>query len=289
MFFSKLAAGCIAAAISAAAISSDTNQAVSDEAPRLAALRTVFPRMQVSIDQGKRIDNSGPGWPDALAREAVYRVVGKATNEAERFASEDLPTDRFSETRQVRFQLFRWPTEDDAGFLVALQYDFLDVKPALGCPSIGLLVHVVKNAAGWTVHDKYLLETGHHSSLQRVELSDLTGHDANELVIESNFGGAGTAGSTLQVFDLSHGRFDEVFSTDSRLQAFDEDWYTQVLDLRRTRENHSQRLCSLKTTLFENGKAFKPPRVSHPCFNRGLSIDDAQYAADRNRMLAPLR
>ena len=91
------------------------------------------------------------------------------------------------------------------------------------------------------------------------------------------------------MFDLSHGRFEEVLNTDSRLQYFDQDSFTQVLDLRRTMRNHGQRFCFLTTTLFENGKAFKPPRITHPCFRRGESVEDIHDAEDRNRMLAPLQ
>jgi hypothetical protein len=234
-------AGGIACALCVWAIASDAGSPVSDESLRLTALRAVFPGMQVLVDRGRKIDNSGPGWPDALAREVVYRVVGKAMNDAERGASEDLRSRTFSSTRQVRFKLFRWPNENEAGLLAVLQYDFSGANPALGCLSIGRLVHLVRNAAYWRRGDEYLLNTSHHSSLERIELPDLTGHGASELVIESDFGGAGTAGSTLQVFDLSHGRFEEVLNTDSRLQYFDQDSFTQVLDLRRTMRNHGQR------------------------------------------------
>lgn len=196
----------------------DTGQPVSDEGLRLAALRAIFPGMLVSLDRSKRIDDSWPEkpnagelyFPDALAGESVYAVTGHAMNEAESEASKDIITGKVSNTRQLRFQLFRWPKENDTGLLAVLQYDFPGASPAMSCPSVGLLVHLKKNTADWAVEERYLLETVHHHSLQGIRLLDLTGEGADELVIESNSGGAGTAGSDLLVFDLSKGRLDEV-------------------------------------------------------------------------------
>jgi hypothetical protein len=100
--------------------------------------------------------------------------------------------------------------------------------------------------------------------------------------------GAGTVGSDLLVFDLSEGRLDEVLNTESRLQYMTDDWDTQTLDLSRTRENHGQRFCFSKMTLFEEGKAFRPPRVTRPCYKRGDGVDSAEVR-DRNKMLTPPR
>jgi hypothetical protein len=252
--------------------------------------------MEASVDRGKRINNSWPehpsqrerSYPDALADENVYRVVGKATNAAERTASQDLSTGRFSDARHVRLRLFQWPGESGSGLLAVLQYDFPGVNPAGSCWSIGLLVRLVKNAATWEPRDKYLLDTVHHSSLQRIELLDLAGNGGNELVIESNFGGAGTVGSGLQVFDLSHGRIEEVLHENSRLEYMEEEGYSQVLDIERTRQDHAQRFCVTKTALFEKGEWFNPPRISHPCYKRGDGIDQDEVNLCKE-MLAPLR
>jgi hypothetical protein len=234
----------------------DTGQPVSDEALRLVALRAIFTGMQVSIEPGKRIDDSGPKKPkpgemfvpDAFANENVYRVVGAAKNEAEKWASEDIATQKLSNTRQVRFRLFHWPKEGDAGLLAVLQYDFLGASPAMSCPSIGLLVHLARNAANWDVREQYLLDTTHHFSLQRAELLDLTGEGADELVVESDSGGAGTFLTTLHVFALGGGRFEEELDTLSRLQYMERDNYTQVLDVNRTRQHRGVEFC-----FFENG------------------------------------
>lgn len=274
----------------------DTSQPVSDEALRLAALRSIFPGMLVSPDRSKRIDDSWPEepnagglyFPDALAGESVYAVTGSAINEAESEASKNIITGKFSNTRQLRFKLFRWPKENDAGLLAVLQYDFPDASPAMSCPSIGLLVHLIRNAEDWVVKEQYLLETVHHHSLQGIRLLDLTGERADDLIIESNAGGAGTVVSDLLIFDLSKGRLDEVLNTESRMQHMTDDWYTQTLDLSRTRESHGQRFCFSETTLFEAGKAFRPPRVTRPCYKRGDGVDSAEVR-DRNKMLTPAR
>jgi hypothetical protein len=276
----------------AAAMGSDTCQPVSHEALRLAALRAVFPGMQVLLDRNKRIDNSWPKkpeagelyFPDALAAESVYAVIGPPMNEAENTASENMITEKFSNTRQLRFRLFRWPRENDAGLLAVLQYDFRDASPAGACPSIGLLVHLVRHGANWAVKEQYLLETVHHHSLQSIRLLDLTGKGADELVVESSVGGAGTSASGLQVFDLSQGRLDAVLDTPSRMQYMTDDWYTQTLDLNRTRENHGQRFCFSKAIFFEHGEALRPPRVTRPCYERGDGVEPI-WATERNKKL----
>jgi len=286
---------CVAVMLSSTAAHSQTAQPISDEALRVAALRAIFPGKQISINVGNKIEDSWPKqqeprrpfFPDALAGESVYSVIGEATNEAERTASENLQTGRFSKTRQVRIKLFHWPNARSRALLAVIQYDFAGANPALSCPSIGLLVQLVRNAGNWEWHNQYLLETTHHSSIQRIELVDLVGAGTDELVIESSYGGAGTAGSSLQVFDLSQGRFDELLDTNSRLEYQDLEGYTQVLDVERTVHNRGQLFCVLKSTLFENGKWFDPPRVSRPCYKRGEGVDSRKVRG-RNAILAPL-
>ena len=210
-------------------------------------------------------------------------------NKVETWASDDvINPGRFSSARQVRFKLFRWPTENTDGLLAVLQYDFAGANPAMSCPSIGLLVHLVRNAAGWVPRDEYLLETVHHHSIHRIEMLDLTGDGVDELVVESDFGGAGVWGNIVQVFDLSHGHFQELLNIDSVLEDSDQEGFMQVLDVGRTLQSHGKRFCFSTTTLFEKGKWFKPPRVSHPCYKRGYLIETG--ASETNsEMLAPVR
>ena len=117
---------------------------------------------------------------------------------------------------------------------------------------------------------------------------DLTGDGIHELVIESNFGGAGTYVVSLQIFDLSRGRFDELLNTISRLLRMTDDDYAQVLDIGRTLQSRGKRFCTVKTTLFEDGKWFSPPRVTRPCYKRGDGIDPKEVKL-LNEMLTPLR
>lgn len=289
---------CVAASVCRGADA--ISQPVADETLRLLALQTIFPETQIVTEQGMRINLTWPEkpkpdelfFPDIFADKTVYSVVGRPANEAEKEAAEDVANGRMSRTRAVRLRLFRWPHEDGSGMLAVVQYNFLGVSPAMSSLSVGRLVHLRRNAGKWDVGDQYLLETQHHHSLQRCELLDLTGHGADDLVIESDSGGAGEYDSSLQIFDLSHGGFEELVDTASRLdyrvEVDGQDKYTQVLDIGRSRQTQGQQFCVTKTTMFENGKPFDPPRVTHPCYKRGDGID-AKDASFRKNMLAPLR
>jgi len=270
-------------------------QPVVDEALRVAALQIIFPDTQISITSRKKPlpvahetpTRDGIRYPDAFALESVYQVVGKPINPIEATASEDVASRTISNTRRVQLKLFRWPTGTSAGFLAVLQYDFSGVNPALCCASIGRLAHVVKGATRWELREDYLLRTSRHFGLQRIELLDLTGDGVDELVIESDFGAPGTSGSSLQVFDLSHGRLEELLNTNSRLEYETEEGYTQALDISRTLQTHGQQFCVIKTTLFEKDHWFSRPRVTSRCYQRGDGVD-AEDSKFRQQMLAPL-
>lgn len=277
------------------------SQPVADEALRLSALQAIFPGTQIVPEQGMRINLSWPEkekpgelfFPDLFADETVYSVVGRPENEAESEAAEDVANGRISRTRAVRLRLFQWPNENDNGMLAVVQYNFLGVNPAMSSLSVGRLVHLTRSAGKWEVGEQYLLEPQHHHSLQRCELLDLTGHGVDDLVIESDSGGAGEIGSSLQVFDLGHGGFEELIDTASRVDDFGDvvdrpDRYAQDLDVGRTRQTKGQQLCVTRTTMIDNGKPLNPPRVTHPCYMRGEGID-AKDAAFRKKMLEPLR
>lgn len=263
-------------------------------------MHAVFPGMQISVEAGIRIDDSGPQerlksvgpyYPDALADEWVYRVSGPAANAAERCASEDFGTPKFSQTRQVRFELFRWPGEAEAGLLAVLQYKFLDANPSPACWSLGLLVHLVSDSGNWQRHDEYLLETQHHGSVQRIELIDLAGSRTPQLVIESGLGGGAALASTLQVFELGKGGFEELVNEFSRLEDFvpgTEAVYTQVLDVPTTLKLRAQRFCVVKTTFMEDDTWLRTPLASHPCYQRGEGIDPEDVKR-RQQMLSRVK
>lgn len=69
--------------------------------------------------------------------------------------------------------------------------------------SIGRLSHLARNARKWEVRNEYLLEPLHHTSVQRIELLDLTGDGMDDLVVESNWGGAATVGDSAEVKSLN--------------------------------------------------------------------------------------
>ncbi len=265
---------------------------ITDENLRMSALHAIFPGMQISVVPGRRIDNPTPkkagpyelDSPDALAKENVYRVIGKATNEAEKCASNQIITSKPSSTRSVRFQLFHWP--ENMGLLAILQYAFEDASPSMACPSIGVLVQLTNADGTWKITEWYLLETEHHFSVQAIRMLDLTGAGVDELVVESDFGGAGTWGTNLTVFDLTQGKFDEIFSTTSRISFWTDDLYKQVLDVPRTIQQRGERFCFTKTTMVEATEAFRPPRITKPCYRS----DEGEYhqeSEERNKMLTP--
>jgi hypothetical protein len=172
-------------------------------------------------------------------------------------ASEDLAHDsEHSNRREVRFALFPWPSENASGLLAVLQYNFLGANPPMCCLSIGLLVHLSRTAANCQVRDEFLLQTSHHGSIQRASLIDLTGNGTPELVIESDVGGMGSAASTLQIFDLSGPSFHELLNVYSRLEYMDEEGYSQIPDIERTRQARGGRFCTTKTLIFEKGTWF---------------------------------
>jgi hypothetical protein len=267
---------------------------IADENLRMSALRAIFPGMQIFLVPAKRIDNSRTikrgarelDSPDGLATENEYRVVGAPMNEVEKEASEAILTAKSSSTRLIRFQLFRWPST--TGLLAVLQYKFEDASPSMACPSIGLLVNLANVEGTWTVGDRYLLETEHHFSLQSIRMLDLNGDGVDELIVESDFGGAETWGTNLLVFDLSHVKFEELFSTTSRISFSTDDMYQQILDVPRTVQQRGLRYCFTKTTMVEATETFRPPRITRPCYrsDEGEAHDDAE---ERNKMLTPLQ
>jgi len=265
----------------------------ADENLRMSALHAIFPGMQISFLPGQRIDDSWPleptrnalNSPDALARENVYRVIGKATNEAEKEASDQLITGHPSNTRLVRFQIFPWP--DGAGLLAVLQYKFDQAVPSMACSSIGLMVHLAKVAGSWRVRDRYLAETAHHFTLQTIRSVDLTGDGVDELVIESDFGGADTWGTNFMVFHLA-AQIELIFETTSQISHGTDDLFTQVLDLPKTVEQEGKEVCFTKTTIFENGFVFDPPRISNVCYVPD-EADNRKESEERGKLLVGIK
>ncbi|HTB13184.1 MAG TPA: hypothetical protein VK752_16490 [Bryobacteraceae bacterium] len=262
---------------------------LADETLRLTALRAIFPGMQISLLEGKRIDDSWPEQPkhseldspDAFAKETVYRVTGAAGNEAEKQAASQLITGKPSSTRQVRFQIFSWP--NSTGLLAVLQYKFEDAVPPMACPTLGLLIQLANVNGAWQIRDRYLLETMHHFSLKTVRMLNLAG-DADQLLVESDFGGAETWGTNFLIFNLG-AKLERVFETTSQIAAGTSDRFTQEFDAPETIDRDAKEFCFTKTTTFEDGTLYKPPRISKVCYKPGEDPDTD--AEERNKLLAP--
>jgi hypothetical protein len=128
---------------------------ITDEALRLDALRAVFPGMPVIAVPGKRVKApkvdraSEIQFPNALAGEPLYRATGKARNEVEHCASEDMLKQTFSSVREVAFRLYAWP-RSASDFVAILQYDFAGANPALACSSVGLITHFRGRRTSWS-------------------------------------------------------------------------------------------------------------------------------------------
>jgi hypothetical protein len=236
-------------------------------------LAAVFPSMQVSTVAGKRHPGNKPRpgelifFPDALAGEQVYRVIGPPSGDAESCASEDVASQRKSETRELSFMTYRWPQRSD--YLVVLQYEFTGVGPAGACWSIGRLVHLVGNDAGWRIVEGIEFDTQRHGGFERIEMTSLSGHGIDELLVESNWDGAGTVGSSLFVYSLENGRFEQWLKTTARVESIDGS-FTQGLDVSKTRATYAMSFCFVKTDLTSpDGEPYRSPRVSRPCYPRG--------------------
>lgn len=270
-------------------------KAISDPGLQLAALRGIFPGTQISAATPARTDESklekpdldGLYFPDALSMDTTYSVTGNPANEIEDCAAGDVVTNSVSQIRRVRMKLFRWPQFAASHLLAVIQYDFADANPPMACPSIGMLIELTRNGSEWRVLNRYLLDTVHHSGIQRIEVADLTGGGADELIIESDFGGAGIAASGLQIFDLRKGRFDEILNTVSCLRSDDEGGYIQVLDMQRTRQRQGRRFCVNKTMRAEGGRPAVPLKTITAWFNRGSGVD-RKWIRQREAELEPL-
>jgi hypothetical protein len=261
---------------------------ITGEIQRAKALQAIFPGMQIALAPDVHIDDSWPeqpnvnglNAPDAFAREQVYRVTGKPVNPAEREASAQVMTGKASSTRLVRFQLYPWP--ESTGLLAVVQYKFEDALPSMACPSIGMLVHLENGR----VRDRYLLETTHHISLKTVRMLNLNGGTADQLVIESDFGGAEAWGTNFVAFNLN-AKFEPIFEITSQISSATDDMFTQSLDVGATVQLRGTQFCFTKTTMIENGIAYAPVRQTRICYKPDDEFVKTE-AEERDKLLAPL-
>lgn len=253
---------------------------IAEEGLRSEVLRAAFPKMAVQLVDGRSINESWrPSdrrreffFPDVLATDKVYRVSGPPGRDIERCASENIETETFSKTRELRMRLYLWPGAADSGseVLAILQYKFLKAVPPGSCLSIARLLHLRKRESAWRVTGAFLMDTTHHTSLNGIDLVDLDGDGIDELVIESNSGGGGMLGSDFVVFSLKEGGFRQWLNVPSRLHQWieKEDEYVQVLDVPRTVSQGAKRFCFTKTVFAADGQWLQRPSSTRPCYLR---------------------
>ncbi|HVB54901.1 MAG TPA: hypothetical protein VNE63_00515 [Candidatus Acidoferrales bacterium] len=269
-------------------------EATVDESLRLDVLQAAFPKTTISLAVGRSIDDSwNPKsdskeflFPDALATEKVYRVVGPVSGPTEQCAASDVTSDNSSsKIREVRFQVFPWPGAADRSALLAVfQYEFRGANPPLSCPSIARISRVTRTDGKWREAASVTLGTTHHTAIQRVELTDLAGDHAQELLIESDWGGAGVSGTNLIIFSLTHARFDQWLNVPSRVyHSAGGDSFVQMLELPRTRQEHAKRFCFQKITFAKEGLWLSQPLKTQSCYPRftGQSAREQLITPDR--------
>lgn len=248
-------------------------QPVKDETKRISVLSAIFPGMQITpgdpYPQSKPRSGELIVFPDALAGQRVYRVVGTPSGEAENCASEDVATSKRSDVRELRFLMYPWP--GGTGLLAVVQYDFKfnEGGPAGSCWSVGRILHLTGRDNSWQITSSVEISAQHHAGLQRIELADFDGDGSDELLVESDWGGAGTVGSSFQVFSLRGGHFERWLGITSKQESGMDGSFTQVLDLKRTRAAKGMQFCFTRTDLGAEGELFRHPRVSKPCYPRG--------------------
>lgn len=256
-----------------------TAKPIADESLRIDALRAVFPKAAISLVVGRSIDDSWsqPGhskeflFPDTFAAEKVYRVVGPPSGPAERCAASDVINgSSSSKVREVRFEVFRWPGSAGSSSLLAIfQYKFRGANPPRSCISIARLARVTNAGGKWRESAGFNLDTTGHTSIQRIELTSLGAHHSPELLIESNWGGAGVVGTNLVVFSLSRGGFNQWLNVPSRVySSAGGDSFAQTLDLQSTREHNAERFCFRKIMFAKDGLWLPQPIETHPCYPR---------------------
>jgi len=288
----------IAQAALAAAVPGNETAEIKDPQTRLVALHAVFPGMEITADPSaplrhatKQKAKGNPlDFPDIFANDGVYTVIGEPSNRIEGCASDDIITFKVSTKRRVHLKLFRWPNEGEFGLLVLLQYDFAGANPAMSCPTLGLLAHLTRQDGQWHARDQFALNTVHHWTLAGAHVLAPTGDSAVNLVLESNAGGAGVVVTEMYIFDLSEGRFNLLFVTNSWEDSRGNEGqlvYRLNLDIPRTVATHGRQFCFTKQEFYTNGEGFKPPRVSHPCFYRDSAAAAESYQAHSREMLGP--
>jgi hypothetical protein len=169
-------------------------------------------------------------------------------------------------------------------WIAVLQYAFAGATPKPECISIGMLARVSRTDGKLTVAEQFVLSAEKHRAIQNIAFANLTGDGTEELIVESDVGGAEYDGSEIHIFNLGQGRFEEVLVHASRMSAtvMGEELYKQELDTKRSVQTKGKQFCFRRTVYGEEGKWYPSPHVTQPCYPSGRGVDadaNAQRAA----------
>jgi hypothetical protein len=142
-------------------------------------------------------------------------------------------------------------------------------------------------SANGQVLDRYLLDPTHHISLKTIRMVNLNGGAADQLVIESDFGGSSTWGTDFLAFNLT-AKFEPIFEVTSQISSSTDDMYTQTLDVPATVQLHGTQFCFAKTIMIEHGVAYAPVRVQKLCYKPDEELVKSE-SEERDKLLAPLK
>jgi len=251
---------------------------VTDEVLRLQVLRAIFPGMEIArlpLQPVKHVlqtttPSSSPYQivaTDAFADDTAYTVRGRATNGIEECASEDVVTRQRSLIREVKFRVFPARASVGRSFVVVAQYRFLGIESVAGaCWSIGMAVRVRGfESSGYEVQGRYLFQPWHHGGIASIRMIDLDGEGNNYLAVDSDWGGAGVAGSSFYIFDLRQAHFGPVLIGLSSIEGGEEEQLaTATIDISRTRLKRARSFCFVRRTMIEAGHPLPTPRIYRP-------------------------
>lgn len=236
-------------------------------------LKDIFPGAVVTREWDMHLDSTysvgSIEYPDALRREPVFFVTGtKATTRT--------GTERYTGPRLVRLKLFALPAaHSPVRLLGILQYRFLDPAISAGS-SVSTAVLLEEGTPTWRVASQFTLDTMHHSTVTGIQLVDLDGDGREELLLDSQSGGAETIASVLIVFQLAQGLLQPILLNTTRLQQGSESnrqEYTQVLDIGAAIQARATQFCFAKTAYAE-GVPLAKPRRTRACYARGEGLDN---------------
>jgi len=236
--------------------------------------------MKISGDSApvRKITRRQPGafppidFPDALAGEKQYSIVGEPANATEMCAAETLLDSSVSRVRELQFKVFVLPLTHDT--VAVLQYRFAGANPGGNCWSVARVVRLSQQQNGWRVSQDLVLEEQHHTGFEDIEISDIDGDGFDELILDMNWGGAaGLIGSSLQIYSLRDGHLEGLLHVTSRYGGEDEA-FEQKLDVAATKATHGKRFCFRKIEYAEAGyKVLRNPRVRATCYPRYEGVE----------------